>query len=115
LKQAPRAWFAKLSTKLITLGFTPSKADTSLFFYSKGSITIFVLIYVDDIIVASSCHSATAALLRDLQKDFSLKDLGDIHYFLGIEVKRINDGLLLTQEKYTSDVLKRVGMVTVSL
>jgi histone deacetylase 1/2 len=40
-----------------------------------------------------------------------LKDLGDIHYFLGIEVKRINDGLLLTQEKYTSDVLKRVGMV----
>ena len=57
LKQAPRAWFAKLSSKLQELGFQPSKADTSLFFYSKGRISIFVLIYVDDIIVASSCQN----------------------------------------------------------
>jgi histone deacetylase 1/2 len=112
LKQAPRAWFSRLSTKLQALGFRPSKADTSLFFYSKKNISIFVLIYVDDIIVASSCHDATSALLRDLQKEFALKDLGDAHYFLGIEVKKISDGLLLTQEKYTTDILKRVGMLT---
>jgi histone deacetylase 1/2 len=111
LKQAPRAWFARLSTKLQALGFCPSKADTSLFFYSKGNITIFVLIYVDDIIVASSCHKATSALLKDLQVEFALKDLGDVHYFLGIEVKKTKDGLLLTQEKYTNDILKRVGML----
>lgn len=54
LKQAPRAWYSRLSTKLISLGFQASKADTSLFFYNKGGVTIFVLIYVDDIIVASS-------------------------------------------------------------
>ena len=47
LKQAPRAWYSRLSTHLQQLGFTPSKADTSLFFYNKGSITIFVLVYVD--------------------------------------------------------------------
>jgi histone deacetylase 1/2 len=112
LKQAPRAWFSRLSTKLQALGFRPSKADTSLFFYFKRNISIFVLIYVDYIIVASSCQKATTALLRDLQKEFALKDLGDAHYFLGIEVKKTNDGLLLTQEKYTTNILKRVGMLT---
>lgn len=54
LKQAPRAWYSKLSTQLQKLGFAPSKADTSLFLYKKGNITMFVLVYVDDIIVASS-------------------------------------------------------------
>ena len=86
LKQAPRAWYSRLSMQLQHLGFTSSKADTSLFFYSKGNITVFVLVYVDDIIVASSSQDATVALLADLRRDFALKDLGDLHYFLGIEV-----------------------------
>lgn len=49
---------------------------------------MFVLVYVDDIIVASSSHEATSALLKDLEKEFALKDLGDLHYFLEMEVKR---------------------------
>jgi hypothetical protein len=49
--EAPRAWFSHLSSKLQSLGFTPSKADTSLFFYAKSGVIIYVLIYVDDIIV----------------------------------------------------------------
>jgi Reverse transcriptase (RNA-dependent DNA polymerase). len=111
LKQAPRAWYSRLSSKLCDLGFKSSNADTSLFFYSKGSVTIFVLIYVDDIIVASSTQDAAEALLRDLKQDFALKDLGDLHYFLGIEVNKVSDGILLTQEKYASDLLKRAGML----
>jgi histone deacetylase 1/2 len=59
---------------------------------------MYVLIYVDDIIVASSMPSATPALLNDLNKEFALKDLGDLHYFLGIEVNKLSDGLILTQE-----------------
>jgi len=110
LKQAPRAWYSRLSMKLQSLGFKPSRADTSLFFYNKGNISMFVLIYVDDIIVASSMPSATTALLSDLNKEFALKDLGDLHYFLGIEVNKVSDGIILSQEKYASDVLKRVGM-----
>jgi histone deacetylase 1/2 len=54
LKQAPQAWYARLCTKLMKLGFLPSKADTSLFYYNKRGCTIFVLVYVDDIIVANS-------------------------------------------------------------
>jgi hypothetical protein len=110
LKQAPRAWYARLCGKLVRLGFTPSKGDTSLFFYTKGSVTIFVLVYVDDIIVASSSVDATRALLRDLEAEFALKDLGDLHYFLGIEVKRNSDGLLLSQQRYATDVVKRANM-----
>jgi histone deacetylase 1/2 len=56
---------------------------------------MFVLVYVDDIIVASSSPEATKALLKDLEKEFALKDLGDLHYFLVIEVKKCKDGLLL--------------------
>lgn len=76
LKQAPRAWHDRLCAKLVALGFVPSKADTSLFFYNRGKHSIYVLVYVDDIIVASSSQDAVGALLADLQKDFALKDLG---------------------------------------
>jgi hypothetical protein len=110
LKQAPRAWFAKLSKKLCDLGFEGSKADTSLFYYIKNSISMFILVYVNDIIVASSTQEVVTALLKDLKNDFSLKDLRELHYFLGIEVNKVLDGLVLTQEKYVNDLLKRVGM-----
>jgi hypothetical protein len=111
LKQAPRAWYSRLSSKLISLSFKRSKVDVSLFIFNKGGVIIYLLVYVDDIIVASSSITATAALLKDLQKDFALKDLGDLHYFLGIEVKKVHGGILLTQQKYTSDLLQRVGML----
>lgn len=109
---APRAWYSRLSQRLQELSFAPSKADTSLFFYNKGHHTIFVLVYVDDIIVASSSQSATAALLKDLESHFALKDLGDLHYFLGIEVRRSGGELLLNQERYATEILQRVGMHT---
>jgi hypothetical protein len=92
------------------LGFIPSKADTSLFYYNKGGYTLFVLVYVDDIIVASSSQAATDALLKDLQEDFALKDHGDLHYFLGIEVKRLEDGLILSQQRYAMEILTKAGM-----
>jgi len=110
LKQAPRAWYARLCNKLIQLGFTPSKGDTSLFYYNKNGYVMFVLIYVDDIIVASSSEKATNALLHDLAKDFALKDLGKLHYFLGIEVQRSGNGLVMSQKRYAADLLRRAGM-----
>ncbi|WVZ64164.1 hypothetical protein U9M48_013727 [Paspalum notatum var. saurae] len=110
LKQAPRAWYARLSSKLIDIGFCPSKADTSLFYFNKNGITVFVLVYVDDIIVVSSIEQATSGLLKSLKQEFALKDLGELHYFLGIEVNKVCDGIIPTQDKYASDLLKRVNM-----
>jgi hypothetical protein len=110
LKQAPRAWYARLSSKLADLGFITSKGDTSLFFYHDQHVTVFVLIYVDDIIVVSSSPEATTGLLRNLEKEFALKYHGDLHYFLGIEVTKIHDRILLSQGKYAMDILLRAGM-----
>jgi hypothetical protein len=110
LKQAPRAWYSRLSSKLSDLGFLPSKADTSLFLYNRPSTTIYLLIYVDDIIVTSSSDDAIDILLKALNANFAIKDLGDLHYFLGIEVKKVQDRLILTQEKYATDLIAKVGM-----
>lgn len=110
LKQAPRAWYSRLSLKLQSLGFVPSKADTSLFYFRKASHIMFMLVYVDDIIVASSSSSLTDALLSQLDQEFAIKDLGDLHYFLGIEVKRSKGELLLTQARYATSILERVNM-----
>jgi hypothetical protein len=78
------------------LGFVPSKPDISLFFYTKASNTIYLLVYVDDIIVISSSPHVVDALLADFKDEFALKDFNDLHYFLGIEVKRMNEGLLIS-------------------
>jgi histone deacetylase 1/2 len=95
---------------LLAFGFVASKSDTSLFIYHKSNVTIYMLIYVDDIIVASSCQAATDALLRDLRHEFALEDLGDLHYFLGIEVTHASHGLVLNQAKYAHDILVRANM-----
>jgi hypothetical protein len=75
-------------------------------------LLLFIGTVVDDIIVVSSSQDATMCLLRNLEKDFALKDLGDLHYFLGIEITKVKDGILLTQQKYATELLQRVGMIS---
>jgi hypothetical protein len=67
IKQAPRAWYIRLSVKLPQLGFVVSKADTSLFVYIKSGLIIYLLVYVDDIIMTSSSDTAVTTLLSDLR------------------------------------------------
>jgi hypothetical protein len=112
LKQAPHAWYSQLSDKLQFIGFLPSKVDISLFHYHKGSITMFLLIYVDGIILASSSTHVVDALFKDLKSDFALKDMGRLHYFLRIEVTKTTDGICLSHSKYATDLLKHAGMLS---
>jgi hypothetical protein len=71
---------------------------------------MLILVYVDDIIVTSLKPQAVSALLQKLGDEFALEDLGNLHYFLGIEVNKVKDGIILSQDKYASDLLKRVGV-----
>jgi histone deacetylase 1/2 len=80
--------------------------------YKKACIILFVLIYVDGIIVTSSLEKEISVLLQQLGKSFALKDLGDLHYFMRIKVTRCLDGLVLTQSKYAVDVLAKFNIST---
>jgi hypothetical protein len=110
LKQAPRAWFSRLSTRLLELGFHGSKTDSSLFIFNSAGIRIFALIYVDDIILTGSSNNVLSQLIATLSHDFPIKDLGNLNFFLGVEVIRQAKGLLLSQQRYISDLLHRTKM-----
>lgn len=88
LKQAPRQWFAKLSSKLSAYEFVRSYSDYSLFTYRKENIFMAILVYVDDIILASNDSAASGHFKTYLHEYFSIKDLGALKYFLRIEVAR---------------------------
>lgn len=111
LKQAPRAWHARLASALQALGFVPSTADTSLFLLQRPQVTMYLLVYVDDIILVSSSVAAADRLISALSSDFAVKDLGKLHYFLGLEVTHASTGLSLTQKKYSQDLLRRASML----
>ena len=96
LKQSPRAWFSRISSQLVALGFHGSGSDSSLFIYHSAAVIIYFLIYVDDLIVTASQPSAIDTLLRHLQLDFAIKDLGNLNFFLGVEVLPTTNGLLLS-------------------
>ena len=110
LKQSPRAWFHALSTALLNQGFQASRYDPSLFILSTNNSMLIVLIYVDDIIVTGDSRDRIQAFINSLQQTFALKDLGDLHFFLGIEVHSTSQGLHLSQTKYLKDVLSRAKM-----
>ncbi|KAM2735330.1 hypothetical protein PS2_023163 [Malus domestica] len=109
LKQAPRAWYDKLFQTLISLGFENSKSDCSLFVQHKPSL-IIVLVYVDDILVTGPQSSACHEFIHQLSNQFPVKDLGPLHFFLGLEVQRTTDGLFLSQGKYAHDLLVKTHM-----
>uniref|UniRef100_A0A2N9G595 Integrase catalytic domain-containing protein n=1 Tax=Fagus sylvatica TaxID=28930 RepID=A0A2N9G595_FAGSY len=111
LKQAPRAWFESFTTQLLHLGFIASTADSSLFIYHHHTVIAYLLLYVDDIVLTSNSTSFLDGLILQLRKVFDIKDLGPLHYFLGLQVSRTTDTLHVTQTKYASDLLVKHQMV----
>ena len=110
LKQAPRAWYSRFATYLLSLGFVEAKSDTSLFVYRRGTDTIYLLLYVDDIVLTASSLAILQRTIQALQQEFSMTDLGELHHFLGMHVQRCGSGLLLSQRQYMVDILDRAGM-----
>jgi transposase InsO family protein len=111
LKQAPRAWFESFTSQLLHLGFIASTADSSLFIYKHNKIVAYLLLYVDDIVLTGNTPSCLDQLIQQLSTVFDLKDLGPLHYFLGLQVTRSSSGLFLNQAKYATDLLKKHHML----
>lgn len=88
-----------------------SRSDESLFILHTANYTVYILVYVDDIIITGSTSKIISEVVRGLSTRFSLKDLGPLHYFLGVEVLPSADGIILCQTKYIQDLLSECGML----
>jgi hypothetical protein len=111
LKQAPRCWFAKLKSALLKYGFTQSYSDYSLFTLRRDSTELYVLVYVDDLIISGNDNKSIVSFKSYLSTCFHMKDLGTLKYFLGIEVARNSNGIFLCQRKYTLDIIAEAGLL----
>ncbi|KAG8480651.1 hypothetical protein CXB51_025243 [Gossypium anomalum] len=100
LKQAPRAWFFKLRNFLLSPHFVLITSDGSLFVKKIEGVLLYVLVYVDDIIVTGNHQASIDGFVATLDTQFSLKDLGSLSYFLGIEITSTVDGLFLSQHRW---------------
>nr|GEV52883.1 retrovirus-related Pol polyprotein from transposon TNT 1-94 [Tanacetum cinerariifolium] len=114
LKQAPHAWFKSLFKALFDLSFKGSKTDPSLFIYSRGHAFLYILVYVDDIIVTGNKDNIDNILCQ-LGSTFALKDLEPLKYFLGIEIVSHVSGILLYQKKYILELLKSASLSNCNL
>jgi hypothetical protein len=101
LKQASRQWYSKLSLSLIAFGFTQSKADYSLFTKVDYNSFLALLVYVDDIIVTGNCSSSIESLKSFLHKQFQIKDLSCLRYFLDLKVARSSTYSSLSEKVYS--------------
>jgi hypothetical protein len=110
LKQAPRAWYGRIDSFLTSLGFTKSKADSNLYFKIMDNEPIILLLYVDELFLTGEEKLITECKKR-FAATFEMKDLGLMHYFLGLEVWQSPERIFLNQGKYTVEILKRFDML----
>ena len=109
--QSPRAWFDRFRRVIIQIGYKQSNADHTLFYKRNGDKLVIMIVYVDDIVITGNDDQEIVKLKMQLAKEFEVKDLGQLRYFLGIEVSRSAKGIYLSQRKYILDLLAETGMM----
>ena len=110
LKQAPRTWYGRIDSFLMSLGFTKSKADPNLYSKVEDGMHVILLLYVDDLFLTGD-EELIADAKRKLAAECEMKDLGPMHYFLGLEVWQNSDEIILSQGKYAMEILKSLRMM----
>ena len=109
MKQPPHAWYTQIDSYFTGLGFSKSEADPNLYqIVVEGKLLIIVL-YVDDLILTGD-ELLILSCKEDLAKEFEMKDLGLLHYFLGLEIWQRSDGLFVSQGKYAREILEKFNM-----
>ncbi|XP_019059405.1 PREDICTED: uncharacterized protein LOC109117185 [Tarenaya hassleriana] len=111
LKQASRQWNIKLTQVLLDAGYLQSQADNSLFVKKVNSAIVAVLVYVNDILVTGNNAELVSEIKSVLSTAFKIRDLGDLKFFLGLEVTRSSKGISVCQRKYTLELLEDFGML----
>ncbi|KAF3790079.1 Copia protein [Nymphaea thermarum] len=109
LKQSLRAWFERLRIVMKSNGYKQGNGDHTLFIKQRNGLVSLLLVYVDDMIVTSDDEEENRKMKERLADEFDLKDLGKLRYFLGIEIAQSETGLVMSQRKYTLDLLNETG------
>jgi len=108
LKQAPRAWYSRINTYLIQLGFKRSENEATLYLkQDEDGLQLVISLYVDDMLVTGSNAKLLAEFKTEMQDVFEMSDLGIMNYFLGMEIHQCSSGIFVPQSKYVVDILKK--------
>ncbi|XP_042983398.1 uncharacterized protein LOC122312814, partial [Carya illinoinensis] len=110
LKQAPRAWYERLSGFLIEKGFSRGKIDTTLFIKYENDDILLIQIYVDDIIFGATNENMCQVFAKTMQEEFEMSMMGELTFFLGLQIKQAKSGTFINQSKYIKELLKKFGM-----
>ncbi|GJX80761.1 putative ribonuclease H-like domain-containing protein [Tanacetum coccineum] len=113
LHQAPRAWYERLSTFLLKHGYRRGAIDKTLFIKKDRRDIMLVQVYVDDIIFGSTKSSMVKDFEELMQKEFKMSSMGELTFFLGLQVKQSNAGIFLSQDKYVKDILNKFDFRTI--
>jgi hypothetical protein len=110
LRQAPRAWNAKLDSSLQSLGFKCSAAEHAVYVRGSGGNLLLVGVYVDDLVMVGANQVQVDRFKAEMARLFSMSDLGPLHYYLGIEVRQSAKGVTLCQSAYADKIVEKTGL-----
>ncbi|GJR61410.1 retrovirus-related pol polyprotein from transposon TNT 1-94 [Tanacetum coccineum] len=110
LKQAPKAWYDRLKAFLIKHEYSMGMVDNTLFTKKSKSHLIIVQIYVDDIIFGSTCQNLCDDFAKIMHDEFEMSMMGELNFFLGLQIKQMEDGIFFNQSKYIKEMLKKFGL-----
>ncbi|GKD45674.1 retrovirus-related pol polyprotein from transposon TNT 1-94, partial [Tanacetum coccineum] len=111
LKQAPRAWYGRIESYFLKEGFEKCPYEPTLFVkLSKENVFLIVSIYVDDLIITGSTLDLIEQFKVSMKSEFEMSDMGEMRFFLGVEVIQSEDGIHLNQRKYAREILERFNM-----
>nr|GEY12816.1 putative ribonuclease H-like domain-containing protein [Tanacetum cinerariifolium] len=109
LHQAPRAWYKTLANYLLENGFQKGKIDQTLFIKKQKGDILLVQVYVDDIIFGSTNKDLCKAFEKLMKYKFQMSLMGELTFFLGLQVKQKPDGIFISQDKYVAEILRKFG------
>ncbi|GKF04905.1 retrovirus-related pol polyprotein from transposon TNT 1-94, partial [Tanacetum coccineum] len=110
LKQAPRTWYDKLSRFFMSTGFSKGVVDPTLFTRKTGKHILLVQIYVDDIIFASTNPKSCEIFANEISSTFKMSMMGQMSFFLGLQISQNPRGIFINQSKYALEILKKYGL-----
>jgi hypothetical protein len=110
LHQAPRSWYETLSQYLLSCGYVRGQVDSTLFIKKRGRDYLLVQVYVDDIIFGSTDEELCREFEQVMKDRFEMSAMGEMSFFLGLQVDQKEDGVFIHQEKYVKDIFSRFSI-----